>query len=143
MAAGDHREPVPGVRSLATAGRPRNAVPESKPYTYRGDLGNAETRARLAELRARLDCEWLTSQARPAIEDTGQPPSAEQQRAALATSREARAAVPAPTIIQGSVIREPVAVEPPPITPVKAARRCRGCGYLRTRCTCPGRRPNR
>ena len=108
----------------------RNGLPDREDYTYRGTGRSDPAR----------DREWLADQLRG---------RGERQRAALATSREARAAdaVPPPVIkLQATTDEtgaqvfgqpEPRALpapEPAPAPKQRAPRRCRRCGYLASKC---------
>jgi hypothetical protein len=60
----------------------------------------------------------------------------------LATSSEARAAVPAPKLIQGIVLPDAPAIEPPPVAtspPAGEPARCDRCGYRLAKCDCAAR----
>jgi hypothetical protein len=88
---------------------------------------------------------------------TGTPGTERRPRPDLATSREARAAVPAPTLIQGAVLRDAPAIEPPPVVEgrppapelspewrermasVLEPARCGRCGYRLAKCDCAAR----
>ena len=143
---------------------PRNGLPLAAPYPYQGTGRSLQSPS---EIEARI------RQGRPRAA-TGSPPLAfswatpaeahherrdADVRALLATSREARAAMPVPVIIQGRVVRPPITphgrraawyvtpaalaarLAPPRVPPApKTPRRCRRCGYLRTRCACRGAR---
>ena len=129
--------------------RPRNGLPVLPPYTYRGSgrsLSPAEAARRLRVLDA---CEAIEGPSPGWYRELDDEP---HPRSALATSREARAAVP--VVIKARPLPPgPVSVDgqrrfwtmvPPALAarlasprPALPAAKPR-CGYLTVRCCCPG-----
>lgn len=119
-----------------------NGRPVHKPYRWRGDPRDAEVRAQLTVLRARLaydvdgGCPTPGDYREAADVPFPEPPPL--PRLTIVPFSASGRRRPQPAIVPPSLAARLTAMRQPPAP--TAAKRCRRCGYLPAKCPCPHRR---